>query len=135
MHFPDRRPDQSDQNMLPLINVIFLLLVFFMLVSSLTRVDLFRASLPESESEYQLTEQDLTILIHQNGELALNNQTVTRQQLLDALKEAQTESPELAITIKADGQLAATDLVALTEELSNMGVNEITLFTRSRETN
>jgi len=51
MHFPERRPDPTEERVLPLINVVFLLLIFFMLAGSLSVTEPFDIEPPASQSQ------------------------------------------------------------------------------------
>jgi biopolymer transport protein ExbD len=74
---PRRRLDE-DERILPLINVVFLLLVFFMVAGRLTAGDPFPIDPPESASEGSPPEGRL-IAFGPNGELALDGASWARR--------------------------------------------------------
>ena len=74
-------------DMTPLIDVVFLLLIFFMLTFAIQGQGL-SISLPQgAESKQENTEIELTIKINQNNSLKLNNKPITIDSLKDTLGE------------------------------------------------
>ena len=133
MHFPDRRPDQTEERILPLINVVFLLLIFFMIAGSLTVTEPFEIDPPASRSQADHEPDSLMILFSQDGRLALDNQPVQEAQLLDKLAKVLQEKPDTQITLKADNALPANQLVRFTQALNEAGVKKLRLLTLQEE--
>ena len=129
MHFPDRRPDQSEERILPLINVVFLLLIFFMIAGSLTVTEPFEVEPPSSQSEGIHEPDSLVILMGQDGRFALNNQVLSEAELLTQVEARVKHQPQTQITLKADGQLPGNQLVRFTQELYEAGVEQLRLLT------
>jgi biopolymer transport protein ExbD len=128
MHFPDRRPDQTEERILPLINVVFLLLIFFMIAGSLAVTEPFAVDPPESRSE-AATEPELLILMGGDARLALDNEPVSEEALLNAMRAVLEEDPDIRVTLKADAGLEANHLVRFTQALHDVGVSKLHLMT------
>lgn len=129
MHFPERRPDQTEERILPLINVVFLLLIFFMIAGSLTVTEPFEVKPPTSGGQEEDMPDSLVILISKSGQLALDNQPLGEADLLAALKTKLAQQPDTPITLKADANLNANKLVQLTHALYGVGVKKLRLLT------
>ena len=61
MRFQARRPNRSEENILPLTNIVFLLLIFFMLAGRLSAADPFRIDLPVSASQAEASERTIVV--------------------------------------------------------------------------
>lgn len=133
MHFPDRRPDQTEERILPLINVVFLLLIFFMIAGSLAVTEPFEIDPPTSHSQTAHEPDSLMILFSQEGRLALDNQLIEEVQLLDKLAKVLQDKPDTQITLKADNGLPANQLVRFTQALYAAGVKKLRLLTLQEE--
>jgi len=133
MHFHDRRPDQTEERILPLINVVFLLLIFFMIAGSLTVTEPFEIDPPTSRSQTAHEPDSLMILFSQDGRLALDNQPIQETQLLNKLAKVLQEKPDTQITLKADNGLPANQLVRFTQALNAAGVKKLRLLTLQEE--
>jgi biopolymer transport protein ExbD len=124
------RPRDDDARVLPLINVVFLLLIFFMLAGALAPADPFRVDPPLSLSEAPPPAEPLTLLIGADGELALDGERLDEAGLLDRLGELiepGAAAPELHI--KADAALEALQVVGLLEKLRATGLRHVRLLT------
>ena len=131
MHFPDRRTDQTEERILPLINVVFLLLIFLMIAGSLSVTEPFEIEPPASGSESEPPPEALRILLDRHGRLALDNRELDEAQLLDQLSAQLQRDPQTAITLKADARLPANRMVRLTQALSGVGVKKLRLLTEA----
>ncbi|HET7410840.1 MAG TPA: biopolymer transporter ExbD [Paracoccaceae bacterium] len=124
---PRRRVNEDDR-ILPLINVVFLLLVFFMVTGRLTASDPFPIEPPVSASEGAPAEGHL-IAFGPAGELALDGVVMDEARLLSALSAELTGGLHPEIRVKADGGAPATELVALLAGLREIGAETVTLMT------
>ena len=133
MHFPERRPDQTEERILPLINVVFLLLIFFMIAGTLSVSEPFDITPATSSSETTLETETHIILITKKGQFALNNEPITEQALLVALTYTVKRNPDVVITVKADAQLIGNELVSFTYALYDIGVKKLQLLTEQAQ--
>jgi len=134
MHFPERRPDPTEERILPLINVVFLLLIFFMLTGSLSMSEPFDIEPPASQSQSAHEPEAVMILMARDGRLALDNTAMPEDRLLEAVAEQIREHPEATITLKADARLPANRLVRFTQALHAAGLEQLRLLTLPEET-
>jgi len=124
-----RRRGDDDQRILPLINVVFLLLIFFMVAGRLTASDVFAIQPPSSASEAS-PGSDLMVLVATDGRLALGGEPLERQALSAAVRERLASSESgTGVRIKADGRVEARRVVAIMEELRAAGVEQLELLT------
>jgi len=133
MHFPDRRPDPTEERVLPLINVVFLLLIFFMLAGSLSVTEPFDIEPPASQSQSAHEPQARMILMARDDRLALDNTVMPEDRLLEVVAEHIRAHPEATITLKADARLPANRLVRFTQALHAAGVEKLRLLTLPEE--
>lgn len=132
MHFPEPRPRNHEERILPLINVVFLLLIFFMLAGRLAAIDPFQITPPTSDSEGPAARQELLVLVGADGRLALDNQVMEAAALRDAVAVRLVENVGAGVRLKADSATAATEVVAVMELLREAGVERLTLLTVPR---
>lgn len=133
MHFPDRRPDQSEERILPLINVVFLLLIFFMVTGTLSIAEPFDVKPPRSQSQVKDEPDVLVILMAGDGRIALNNHEMTEAELFDQIASHLQNNPQTLIALKADGQLPANQMVRFTQVLYGIDVKKLRLLTKPEE--
>ncbi len=114
---------------MPLVNVVFLLLIFFMLAGQLTTPDLFRIEPPFSQSRTRGGSSDAVILLSRQGELGVEGETVTVEQLRNIVAEWLTADPATVVKLKADADADSHDVIALSELLRDQGVSRLLLLT------
>ncbi|MEM0912859.1 MAG: biopolymer transporter ExbD [Pseudomonadota bacterium] len=124
-----RERKTSDESILPLINVVFLLLIFFMIAGTLADAELFDINPPISESNGEHNKDTLTILISKNMSFGLNNRAINKETLLFKVQQKMLEDKEYTVTLKVDNSLPANDVVAFTRELNQQGVQTLRLLT------
>lgn len=129
-----RRPNNDDR-LIPLINIVFLLLIFFMIAGQISSTDNQRIQPPISVSDKPLVKPALVLTIDRQQQLTLNGNTVDTVQFETALQAAVSSqvSATIAIAVKADATVSAQQLDVLLKIIRNNGIASITLFTRSSE--
>jgi biopolymer transport protein ExbD len=129
MHFTPPRPKNEDDHILPLINVVFLLLIFFMLAGSLSASDPFKIDPAHSASQASPGEMDVQILMGSDGQIALDGVVVSQSDLIATLTPRLAENPEILVRLRADGGINATEVISVMEKLHKIGVSRLKLLT------
>lgn len=134
MHFPrNRRRASNDEAILPLTNVVFLLLIFFMLAGRLVTPEPFDIALPESHSESSARADGLEIQLAADGRLALDGETIALDDLVEAVRARLEARPGTPVRLRADGTGDATRVVAIMRRLHDAGAERLRLITVARQ--
>jgi biopolymer transport protein ExbD len=129
MRFEARRARNDDERILPLINVVFLLLIFFMLAGRLAVSDPLAIEPPHSASQGEPLVRDVQILIAKDGRLALDGAVMSDAELGARLAERMSAEADATYSLKADGGVEADRVIAVMELMRGAGVENLTLFT------
>lgn len=130
---PARR-GASDDRILPLINVVFLLLIFFMLAGRLSVTDPFPVEPPESASQGLLQDAPIVVYLAADGRTALGEQILSREQLAAGVRERLDGVSDVSVQLKADARAETLDVVELMGLLREAGVDKLKLITFSGTT-
>lgn len=122
----------NDEHLIPLINVVLLLLIFFMLVGRVTPPDELGVAPPVSESRLVARPTALLILVDVQGRLVVDGVSVRPERLAAEVAERLAERPR-AVQVKADAELEAARLVEILERLRAGGVESLDLLTTVRD--
>ena len=126
------RDHDPGAGILPLINVVFLLLIFFMLAGQLTAAGPFKVTPPVSQqaaAERQAAvPREAAVLVAADGRLALNGQPVDAPALKAAMAADLARQPDLPVSLRADRAAEAVAVVAVMETLRDAGVRRLQLF-------
>lgn len=106
MQFEGRRRTSHIPNLTPLIDIVFLLLVFFMLTSHFVKDEVINIDLPEAESSDPLDEpKQIEVIINEAGELSIDSDIVTEEELVVILVEKLKNQDEKVVRIRGDKQV------------------------------
>jgi biopolymer transport protein ExbD len=109
---PARRARNSDDNMIPLINIVFLLLIFFMVAGQIRAMPDASLQLPKAELPKPQTQDQVRLEVTRDGLLHLNGAVMALPEL-QAWLEQQADRQHLGIALFADQRLRAADLEPL----------------------
>ena len=103
MQFEGRRRASQIPNLTPLIDIVFLLLVFFMLTSNFVRDEALNIELPEADSSKTLDNpKQIEVGITATGEYSINQQIVSLEQLEIVLLAKLKEQKKKIVQIRGD---------------------------------
>ncbi|NNC23607.1 biopolymer transporter ExbD [Salinisphaera sp. USBA-960] len=127
---PKRQTD-SEISLLPLTNIVFLLMIFFLLIGRITQPDALDVQPPQSTSQASVSDQALRVEIAPNGRIAVDGQKISLDQLVPTVRGQQLQSPNRPVRLRADGGENATRVVHVMQILHNAGVDKLRLVTRN----
>ena len=137
MNLRPRRSEDPDINLTPLIDIVFLLLIFFMVSTTFVHESELEISLPESTSEVMSTDSEtLEIAIDANGRYALNGRILAsaeRQTLREALLEFAAEDPSQLVLLRADELTPHRYVVRAMDVLAQIGMTRMSIATEYQE--
>ena len=129
MKFPVEEREEEADTVLPLINVVFLLLIFFIMTGALTAVDYFNVDPPGSSSEIETSLDDTVILVGSDGRIAIDNKEVDEIDLQLTVSDKIAAASGRVFRIKADGRVDAARVVEVMELIEAVGVRRVVLLT------
>ena len=113
----------------PLIDVVFLLLLFFLLAGTPRSPDVFSVDPPRSEGAEPAEAHAVLVLLTADGRLAVDDRKVTREELAAAVTERGAGVEPLTIALKADAQVPSATVIEVMETLRATGVQTLRLLT------
>lgn len=129
---PERRED-PEVNLTPLIDVVFLLLIFFMVSTTFDREARLKIELPEATSEAtEAPEEVLEIAINAAGDFFIDEQKLVNRKpetLKKAIQQTLGERTDLPVIIRADGRTPHQSVVTVMDAASQLGLLELSLAT------
>lgn len=129
MNFRSREKEELDLNLTPLIDVVFLLLIFFMVTTTFNRETELKIELPKAEGSAPAVEKVLEISINARGRFYVNQKEVintNRETLLKAIREAAAGREDPPILISADGDASHQSVMTVLDVSQQLGFVHIT---------
>lgn len=122
------RKSSNDDNLIPLINIVFLMLIFFMIAGQIEATLPLKVTPPAASNEQSHQEADFTILVDADGRLAFENELLSLEELALTLRQQDIKGAHLAL--KADADLAVSKLSPVIDLLRETGASQVTLYTQ-----
>lgn len=133
MEFEGRSRIHTHLDIAPLIDIVFLLLVFFMLTSTYLVPEAIELDLPESSSASVMEPTPITVLLDQTGQLALNGELIKLDKLRMAIETLLNEDADSAITLKSDAHTEVQQLLKVMDEIRAAGGSNVALATTQKQ--
>ncbi|MEX3773259.1 ExbD/TolR family protein [Pseudomonas sp. MYb118] len=135
MKFRRKQRENVDINLASLIDVVFILLLFFVVTTTFTRETQLRVELPEavtgaSADDQQAKHLDLTI--NADGVFSLNNQILPKSDLatvIDALQKESGGDTNLPLSISADGKTQHQSVITAMDAAGKLGFSHLRMTT------
>ena len=117
----------------PLIDVIFLLLLFFMLSSSFILQPGIKVNLPESKVSEAQSEDNIIVTITSERKILLNDENITEETLGIRLRPIAKRTPDKIVIIKADDRVNHGLVVKVMGEIKSAGINRLAIATKPKK--
>ena len=111
----------------PLVDVVFLLLIFFMLTSGFISEPGIEVNLPKAVTSEAVEEENLIITVTSENVIYVNKEVVTLRELKSRLRKAYMEGRSLFI--KADRRASVGRIVEVWDLARSLGIPKINIAT------
>ena len=134
---PGHKEESVEVNLTALIDVVFLLLIFFMVTTTFDRHARLKVSLPESSAKTtQQKDEPLILSIDAKGNYFLNDRQIVNQQI-DTLKQAlqkviaekNQDYKDVALVLRADANTPHQSVVRAMDAASQLGMSRLSIAT------
>ncbi len=124
-----RRPTTASINMTPMIDIVFLLIIFFMTVSQVTEINREQLELPQQAGATDQKPAVLTINITQDGEILVGGGVYQVSELValaaDELARLGDSPSQLTIVLRADRRGASAMVNRVVTALSRLDIRKL----------
>lgn len=134
MKFPRRPQRDNSINLTPLIDVVFLLLIFFMVTTTFTRETRMLISLPEAEAESIAREKKVVeLVVSKDGSYAVDGQSLINRDIktiMAALKDASAGDNKMPLVITADALSTHQAVITAMDAAGRLGFETLNIATQ-----
>jgi biopolymer transport protein ExbD len=125
MPLKTHRDEESSINLTPMIDIVFLLIIFFMVGTKFSELERKIAlRLPEVSDNGALTDapEGKVVNIYQDGRVTLNRKTVTLEELTNQLSAARSQYKDQGVQIRSDASANAQAIASVLTACRQAGV-------------
>ena len=131
MQFRRKSKAEIAINLAPLIDVIFLLVIFFAVSTTFLETSGLQLELPESSSTAKREVEDVTVFLGADGELSFGDEQVDEEQLKERLRAAMDETDRKVVVLRADTHTEHGEVVEIMDLIRDSGAEGLTIAARS----
>jgi len=134
--FQRQSREEININLTPLIDVVFLLLIFFMISTTFTREAHLNISLPEASAEAgaERSSDVIDVVVGAQGQYTINGETLVSNDALTlrrAVMKLAGEARDLPFIITADAQASHQSVVTVMDVAGRLGFSQLSITTQT----
>ncbi len=139
MKFQRQRREEININLTPLIDVVFLLLIFFMITTTFTRESHLSISLPEASTDAPEAAPDvemIDVVVGAEGQFSVNGQPLVTSDALTlkrAVIKLAGEERDLPFVITADANARHQAVVTVMDVAGQLGFSRLSIATQQAD--
>ena len=133
MKFKQVRRELPALNLTPLIDIVFLLLIFFMVTTSFSRETRLLVSLPEASGSAENATESIEVLVDKEGGYAINGRRLVNAEVDSLVRGLELESGgdvSLLVVLVADAEVQHQSVVTAMEAIWRAGFASLSIATR-----
>lgn len=130
MKIKRRTRARNNMSLTPLVDVVFLLLLFFALTLHFSPEEAISVELPTSSSTKKQPETEIILTVTPEGVIRLNEKDVPSESLETELVSLRKIDEKQAVQVRADQEVEVGKLVAIIDAIRNAGFQHFDLMTQ-----
>ena len=134
MATPISQHEEQDLNLTPMIDCVFLLLIFFMVTTVFKQPYSLQVELPEAKQAQLVEEKKLVASISADGRMEINRVPVDLNTIDQVLRREQQSTRSLTLVVRTDKETKHKHLLDLFEAAKRAGIEKIPLATEELKT-
>ena len=122
-----REEENSEINVSPLLDMVFILLIFFVVTSTFVRETGVEVNKPKASSATSIKDKILKMAITREGSVHIHEKQVSLDELEVVLEREVTKNPQVKAIIVADQKAFMETLVAVLDRCNQAGISKTSI--------
>jgi len=127
LEYKPRAKREANIDIGPLMDMVFILLIFFVVTSTFTRETGVEVNKPQAQTANQLEKENILIAITRDGTIHIDERQVDLPGLSDVLKGILAKNPEREAVLIADKDAITGKLVSVIDACTVAGVKKVSI--------
>lgn len=119
--------DEAEINITPMLDIVFIMLIFFIVTTSFIRETGVEVQRPTALTSEPRPQGNVLIAIRDNDEVWMNKQQIEIHQVRSEVERAKAENPESAVVLIADQSARTGMLIEVMDQVQAAGINRISI--------
>jgi len=125
--YEEEKKELISINITPLIDIVFLLLIFFMLATSFIQKSTMEVNLSSGTSQSIEKKNVITIILKKDGNISLNTKLIDLLNIKKEITKKLEQNSNYIFLIKCHKKVEVQKIIRLIEEIRSAGTNKIQL--------
>jgi biopolymer transport protein ExbD len=125
--------DDSSIDLTPMLDVVFIMLIFFIVTASFIKEAGIDITRPKAETAYKQDKANIFIALSPTGEIWIDRKKVAPAQLKPTIEKLKAENPQGAVIIQADKESRSKQLMQVMDAARDAGITDIAVATEGLE--
>ena len=126
-HNFENEGSDSDINLTPMLDVVFIMLIFFVVTTSFVKESGVEVNRPSAETARQQEQANILIAIQPNGEIWIDNRSVDVRAVRANVERLRAEFPEGQVVIQGDREAQIGLLVRVMDQVRLAGITDVAI--------
>jgi biopolymer transport protein ExbD len=126
-----QQEDDSAIDLTPMLDVVFIMLIFFIVTASFIKeagIDVLR---PKAETAEKQDKANIFIALSPNGEIWIDRKKIAPAQLKPTIEKLKAENPQGSIVIQADQESKSQQLMQVMDAARDAGITDVAISAES----
>jgi biopolymer transport protein ExbD len=123
----DQLADESDINLAPLLDIVFIMLIFFVVTTSFVKESGIEVNRPTAQTAERREHSNILIAIAPNGEIWIDKRPVDIRALRAVVERMLAENPEGSVIVQGDREAQIGLLVEVMDQVRKGGVSNMSI--------
>ena len=127
-----KKQEASEINITPMLDIVFIMLIFFIVTTSFIKETGIDPSRPEAETARRAERGNILIAVSPNDQIWMNKGPIELEMVRILMESAHSENPESSVVVVAD-ELASTGLVIdIMDQIRLSGISKVSLSAKEK---
>ncbi len=128
-----RKSQQAEIDMTPMLDIVFIMLIFFIVTTSFVKESGIEVNPPQAQSRQQQDNATIFVAISATGEVWIDNRLIDIRSVRTVIARLHAENPEGAVVIQSDENARTRELVSVMDQIRMAGIEKVAIAARSAE--
>jgi biopolymer transport protein ExbD len=124
--------DESIIDMTPMLDIVFIMLIFFIVTTSFVKESGITVSRPSAQTATEDKKGNIMVAIKPNGEIWIDKRAVDIRSVRANIEKLKAESPESGVVLQADTDSRTGILVKVMDQVRMAGITNISIAAETR---
>jgi len=122
-----RASDESDLDLTPMLDVVFILLIFFIVTTSFIKETGISVNRPSAATAEKQAKGNILVAIRPNGEIWMDNRHIDVRAVRANVQRLRAQFPESSVIVQSDREAKTDVLIQVMDQIRLAGVSNISI--------